>query len=717
VAHRPNKLILKREYNMRHRTRAAAGISWTIGLFWLLELVLIERSFAAEPTLFAKPDAFQTLVNPNCSHCIDEAKSRAGDLRGDDPVLAWTRGKYEGGAIPIRFFLNPYRVISDTYGVFVFDPDAGFARGYEPSLDFTFYGWRNGIAVMRHKDGTLFSTLSGRAFDGPRKGEQLKPIATLSTTWGYWNKAYPASVAYRMFEKYQPIELPGQANADSKQTRASVDRRLPENEDVLGVSLAGTRKAYPLNAMPNEGGVIRDKVSGQDVAIFWYPSTRTAAAYATRVDEADATKSVKLEFNAADPAAPFIDRESGSRFGVEGRAVSGPLKGKTLTWIDSVQCKWFAWAAENPKTEIHSVAKGRPIDAGRDPKSAIPAKTSTEMVIVVPDAVTPRQIANWRGEGFTAIVVLLSEDHSADSYRAAATAASSAKMEVFYWIEVARNKHLADAHPRWMASLGMHDDWLARFPSEKMAKKGEVAKAYPWVPIGYTEAFQAHVGRIGQLLGKVPDTYRGLLLNDLQGGPASCGCGNLKCRWAIDYGVPATATRDGADHTAARFIGKVRDLAPGKQIIPIWMTECEERDLPTAMAPGGKSTGLCGSVPCATGTCPRAFANQLKTIMDRHEEPLGLLIAQQACGRDATFYDGPAGWISASVDYLDNIPLAPTRRGVPHEQLWLVVQGVPKNDDTEATARAEALKLQPGAVIVARIPVDQSYEPRMIAID
>ncbi len=92
---------------------------------------------------------------------------------------------------------------------------------------------------MRHKDGTLFSTLSGRAFDGPRKGEQLKPIATLTTNWGYWNKAYPGSVAYRMFEKYQPIELSRQDNTDSKQTRASADRRLPESTEVLGVSAAG----------------------------------------------------------------------------------------------------------------------------------------------------------------------------------------------------------------------------------------------------------------------------------------------------------------------------------------------------------------------------------------------------------------------------------------------------------------------------------------------
>ena len=36
--------------------------------------------------------------------------------------------KVAPGAHVGRLFLNPYRVISDTYGVFVYDPDAGFAE-------------------------------------------------------------------------------------------------------------------------------------------------------------------------------------------------------------------------------------------------------------------------------------------------------------------------------------------------------------------------------------------------------------------------------------------------------------------------------------------------------------------------------------------------------------------------------------------------------------
>src|SRR5206468_11595933 len=167
-----------------------------------LRLALVALPFVAtasaadEPPVVVKPGAFETLVNPACSHCRDEARRRGPELRPDDRVLAWTRGYSDGGAVPLRFFLAPYRVISDSYGVFVYDPDAGYARGYAPSYAFRFHGWRNGVMVMKHEDGTLYSCLTGVAFEGPRKGTRLQTIPTLVSDWGFWLEKYPQAVAY-----------------------------------------------------------------------------------------------------------------------------------------------------------------------------------------------------------------------------------------------------------------------------------------------------------------------------------------------------------------------------------------------------------------------------------------------------------------------------------------------------------------------------------------
>lgn len=328
----------------------------------MIPLVLVGTALQAdppkEPVLIAKPEAFKTLVNPTCSHCVDEAKRRSTELRADDRVLAWIRGYSDGGAIPYRFFLNPYRVISDSYGVFVYDPDAGFARGFAPSYDFSFYGWRNGVMVMKHKDGTLYSCLTGIAFDGPKKGACLEPVPTLVSDWGFWLKRYPGGVAYKMFEKYQPVELVNAVNNDSRQSRNPADKRLPEDTLVLGVVAGKSARAYPQEVLARVG-LLREEVDGQPRVILWYGPTKTAAAYwplaSPPKKDSSKPRPVTLTVDTKMTAAPFIDKETGSRWDIAGRAVEGELKGWTLPWLDGTQVKWFAWAGEYPQTSVYRV--------------------------------------------------------------------------------------------------------------------------------------------------------------------------------------------------------------------------------------------------------------------------------------------------------------------------------------------------------------------------
>ncbi len=670
---------------------------------------------AGEAKLLARPEAFTTLVNPDCSHCVDEAKRRAGELRDDERVLAWTRGNYEGGGIPYRFFLVPYRVISDTYGVFVYDPDAGFARGYEPSLDFRFHGWRNGIMVIAHKDGTLFSALSGRAFAGPRAGDELKPIATITTNWGSWRRGYPGSVAYRMFEKYQPTEVPGEASRDSLSTRGPVDPRLSPETEVLGVSLNGRARAYTVAALRDAAGVLADELAGERLVVLWNEATGTAAAYSPEVDGTDPPQSVILRRDAAGEQAPFVDDETRSRWGVEGRAVEGPLKGKTLRWLPAVQCRWFAWAAEYPQTEL--VASSEETRAADAPKQSDAAKQhTTEAVLVEPADVNPQALDRWKNEGYTAVAIVLDERFPPDAYQAAAESTRSATLDLFYWIEVARNSAMANAHPRWMAALGMHDDWRARFPDTPPTSSDKVAKAYPWVPIGYREAFDAHLERVEGLLSLASRDYRGLLLNDLQGGPSACGCGNLQCRWAIDYRVPSTAEVLTGDDVAARFMERVRALVPTtSQLIPVWTSECEAIDLPERRAGAESGTGLCGSVRCAATTCPQAFARQWRALLAAHSGDVALLATHKELGRSGGVYRG-AGWLGDAVNYVRSKVEPGLGASLTHERLWIVVQGYDVSDAELADTRQEAISLEPHGIIVSKTRIDQSYTPRIIDV-
>jgi hypothetical protein len=301
-------------------------------------------------------------------------------LKPGDRVLAWTRGYSDGGAIPIRFFLSPYRVISDSYGVFVYDPDAGYARGFAASYDFRFHGWRNGVMVMKHKDGTLFSCLTGVAFDGPRKGTRLPAVPTVVSDWGYWLEKYPNAVAYHMFDKYQPVDLPTKEDPDSVKSRGKPDPRLKPDEPVLGVRIGTAARAYPV-ALLEKNGFITEELGGEPVVVVWEPKTRTASAYRPVASQPRKYKgpapdasgvSPPDEGATVPPGSPVVpprklslslvggrvrDAETHSAWDIAGRCVEGELKGWTLEWVESVQVKWFAWAAEYPETTVYSDAK------------------------------------------------------------------------------------------------------------------------------------------------------------------------------------------------------------------------------------------------------------------------------------------------------------------------------------------------------------------------
>jgi len=300
-----------------------------------------------------KPGLYKALTEPPCSYC--STQHRSGLVKTDDRVIAWLRAAHNGGAIPIRHFLAAPRVINDTYGLFFYDPDGGYVSAFKKDYGYEFYGWRSGVMVVKGRDGSLWSALSGVAFEGPQKGKRLERIPSLVTDWGYWLMLHPESTAYNLFggKKYPMAELPTRLSAEAQRTMGQVDARRRPMSRVLGVELGAEFRAYPLDEQ-GERACFVDTLGGEAVAVFWYGPTATAVAYRPMVDGR------RLTFYADEispETAPFKDKETGTRWSLAGRGIDGPLKGKELTWVDSIQCRWYAWAAEHPETSLYAPRK------------------------------------------------------------------------------------------------------------------------------------------------------------------------------------------------------------------------------------------------------------------------------------------------------------------------------------------------------------------------
>lgn len=327
-----------------------------------------------------------------------------------------------------------------------------------------------------------------------------------------------------------------------------------------------------------------------------------------------------------------------------------------------------------------------------------------QAVLLAADHVTPERLKPWKQSGVTAVVVPVDESMEPSRWARLAHDVAGLELSLYAWVEVARSPALADAHPDWMAATGgHHHDWRRRFPDAPKPRAGEVIKAWPWVPIGYAPAFEAHRERLRRRLAGLPGRWSGVFLNDLQAGPSSCGCGNDQCRWALDYGAPSTAAKEPGDDAAARLVADLQQAIPGKTVIPVWVTECEEIDLPGA--PGG--TGFCGQVSCAKTACWERYAKAWNPLVTAAQGPLALAAWSSAFQRD------PDRWPDTARALFQHPPRGGT--ALSDQRAVVVLEGWSRSQEQQKALVDHARSAGVGWVL-ALDPIDQSWQPRAIAV-
>ncbi len=302
--------------------------------------------------------------------------------------------------------------------------------------------------------------------------------------------------------------------------------------------------------------------------------------------------------------------------------------------------------------------------------SAVPHATAAGLkaALLSAEQVSVAKLAALKADDYNAVVLMLSESNSTAQLSAARQIKQS-HLALYYWIEIARNPALADAHPEWT------------------------------VPVLYEETFPVHLERVRRLLTGKPEPI-GIFLNDLQGAPSACGCGNLLCRWTTDYGPLKTATRLPND-AAARFFAAGRQLAPKAKVIPVWTTECEERDAKT----------LCAGVGCFKGTCWREFTAQIKPLADG-SPTIAALLPYKAFQRDLPEYGAP-GWIGEALNLFSIMPLRYQTNGVSAGRVITVLQGWEVTPQQIQEQLLQAQKAGAAGTLVSLVPIDQSWEPRI----
>jgi hypothetical protein len=217
----------------------------------------------------------------------------------------------------------------------------------------------NLIMYDRRDNSTLYPQMYFTGIDGPRKGETLKLLPVVETTWSAWQKLHPDTrVVAGASSSYQVYPY-GNYRTDDNYLLFGLFPDITDNfnsfstvfntkDRVLGVRLAGESKAYPFDVMGSRQ-VIHDQVGGVDLAVVWDRGTRLAIPFAREVSDQI------LSFEVVESGGfPFHirDVETNTVWNLNGLAIEGPLAGQRLTQVPAHNSFWFAWVTFWQETNV-----------------------------------------------------------------------------------------------------------------------------------------------------------------------------------------------------------------------------------------------------------------------------------------------------------------------------------------------------------------------------
>jgi len=227
----------------------------------------------------------------------------------------------------------------------------------------------NLIAYDRRDGSTLYPQMTFKAVSGPRRGESLKLLPVVETTWATWKKLYPQTrvIEKGLYETEAYINYPYgdyRTNHQFLLFDLVTPLRLNNNpaaseflakEPVLGVRLDGEPMAYPFSAM-GARAVINDQVGGVDIVVLWDRDSYLAIPYARSVQGRILSfEPVEVEVF---PYVGMRDRETGTLWDVRGLAIEGELAGQQLVQVPAHRSMWFAWVTFWQETGVWKMSDG-----------------------------------------------------------------------------------------------------------------------------------------------------------------------------------------------------------------------------------------------------------------------------------------------------------------------------------------------------------------------
>ncbi len=211
----------------------------------------------------------------------------------------------------------------------------------------------------------------GEAVIGQYAGQRLEQLYLSIVSWADFKAMFPDGQALSRPDSGRPYGSNPYSGYDRPGNSPFLfsgeeDPRLPPVERVVAIERGDAAWAVSFTTLSEER-VVSASIGGQDVVVFWMPGTASALdAGAVSQGRDVGTAGIfspigpdgKVLAFAPDPDGNIVDEQTGSRWNIFGRAVSGPLAGAQLNPTPGrIGQLWFSWAVYRPDTVVYDSAE------------------------------------------------------------------------------------------------------------------------------------------------------------------------------------------------------------------------------------------------------------------------------------------------------------------------------------------------------------------------
>ncbi len=239
--------------------------------------------------------------------------------------------------------------------------------GEELLLDFGTSGMlrKSDLVMWDRQTETWWQQLNGLGIVGQLAGAELTMVPSLLISFEEFTESYPdgkvlstetgtvRDYGANPYERYDDLDIEQPRLFDGE-----VDDRLPAMERVINITVNQEHIIYPLSVIQEEG-VINDDPFEKPIVIFHQAGTVSVLDTPDIREGRDVgavsvfdpiVNDTRLTFQKTDNG--FVDKQTGTRWNISGKAVEGELEGEQLSWVFHGNHFAFVWLAFHPESEI-----------------------------------------------------------------------------------------------------------------------------------------------------------------------------------------------------------------------------------------------------------------------------------------------------------------------------------------------------------------------------